>query len=132
MSWTCTACRGGSNDVITELKNAIFGLTKEITELKSQLAASVPTETGTYNYEELIHEIEERQSRRCNIVVPASVPTETGTYNYEELIHEIEERQSRRCNIVVQGIAESTAPTKTERHEYEKESISKIIKFLYR
>lgn len=36
MSLTYTACRGGSIVVITDLNNAIFGLAKEITELKSQ------------------------------------------------------------------------------------------------
>lgn len=69
MSWVCNACRNSSMDPFSELKATIADLVNEIADLKKQIASSTHTHPNTFNFEEVIQEVEERQVRKRNIIV---------------------------------------------------------------
>lgn len=73
ISWNCPTCRGASNDIILELKSMITGIMKELNDLKNQLVSSAPSQLNTYNFEDVIQEIDQRQSRKCNIIISGVV-----------------------------------------------------------
>lgn len=66
--WSCKDCRAFGND-LKELKALIIGLRDEIHSLKEENSRMVGSFKNNINFEEVIAEINDRNSRKCNIVI---------------------------------------------------------------
>lgn len=68
INFTCTSC-AAIGDNITELKTVIISLQNEIEQLKSAIKNNGSANAESFNYEEIIQEISERNSRKNNLII---------------------------------------------------------------
>lgn len=94
IAWNCSSCEGMGDD-IAALKTVLISLQKEVNELRASVLSlpsraaydSIPEEC----FEELLHEFEQRQERKYNIIVHG-LPESEGTSE--------EDRATRDCDVV--------------------------------
>lgn len=93
ISWDCAACEKMGNDM-KSLKSALVLLQSEIKELKAQISLK-PTQPSFSNdsFEDIVHELEERQARKKNIIV-VGLPEQSSTVSRERRVQSDLERVS--------------------------------------
>lgn len=69
MSWNCATCRGITGDVLGEMRVLMNNLIKELADLKKQISLAAPAQHVGCDFEEIVREVEERQARKCNIIL---------------------------------------------------------------
>ncbi|KAF5303503.1 hypothetical protein FQR65_LT08202 [Abscondita terminalis] len=72
LTWSCSTCEDvGSN--ITKLRSAVVDLQKELIEMKTKFASASTTVSDVYlstsAFEDVVHEINQRQIRKNNIIL---------------------------------------------------------------
>ncbi|KAK9727691.1 hypothetical protein QE152_g19005 [Popillia japonica] len=77
LRWSCVSCADLGDD-ITDLKAAIVSLRNEILDLKALSTAPVST-ISEDTFEDLIQEIQERESRKCSLIMYGVTEVGTGT-----------------------------------------------------
>lgn len=82
LSWTCVGCSHFGND-INSLKAVIAALQNEVKELKELKSVSNTVSLSNAQFEEIISEINDRQSRKHNLVI----------YGVPEQVHDLNKDQ---------------------------------------
>lgn len=106
LSWNCPRCAELGNN-IQELKSLIISLQKEIENIKSiKLSAPVSPNT-TLDFEEVIQEISERNSRKKNIIL-YGVPENISGNRDEKVIHDQQQITNVLNHLLPEAEFEST------------------------
>ncbi|KAG5878339.1 hypothetical protein JTB14_023692 [Gonioctena quinquepunctata] len=87
VSWTCTQCESIGSD-LNALKAVIMSLQDEVKELK-KVAIAPPTSIPPSVFEDFIHEIQERNVRKCNLMIFGISEQESAQSKDDRLIAEL-------------------------------------------
>lgn len=100
LSWRCVNCSSLGND-IQALQATLIELKNEILELKRQAAQSNSPMVDNSQFEEILQEMNERQRRKCNVVV----------FGFkEDVITGVQSRADRDKNNIADMLREISVP----------------------
>nr|CAH7728603.1 unnamed protein product [Callosobruchus chinensis] len=82
LKYYCDDCQLGLK-LLPKLVKKVEELTSEVEKLKASFVA--PVDTNAQDFEEVLHEIEERNSRKCNIILYGVAENKDATRQQQEI-----------------------------------------------